>query len=69
MSEHVTAEGVPLRADGTPFPDDPSQWTPEEREYLQSYVFGVNKEDGEERTEVAMVDVPEASGEDGEALA
>jgi hypothetical protein len=68
MTDHITAEGVPLRADGTPFPEDPSQWTPEERQYLESYVFGVNKQDEEEGREVAMVDVPEQT-EDGTAIA
>lgn len=69
MSEYVNEEGVPLRADGTPFPEDSSQWTPEESEYLQNYMFAVNKEDGIEGEEVAMVDVPEGAGDEGGAYA
>jgi hypothetical protein len=63
MTDHLTPEGVPLRADGTPFPEDPNQWTAEERQYLEAYVFGVDKHDEEEGREVAMVDVPEHTGE------
>jgi hypothetical protein len=33
-------QGVPLRGDGTPFPDDPSQWSEAERDYLAQYYFG-----------------------------
>jgi hypothetical protein len=33
-------EGVPLRGDGTPFPDDPSSWSQAERDYLAQYYFG-----------------------------
>lgn len=69
MSEYVTPEGVPLRGDGTPFPEDPDKWSPEERTYLESYAFGVNKTDEVEHLEVAMIDVPEITGEGGQALA
>lgn len=69
MTDHMTAEGVPLRSDGTPFPEDPSQWSEEDRQYLQAYVFGVNKHDEEESPTLAMVDVPEGHGEGGSAVA
>lgn len=65
MSEHVNAEGVPLRSDGTPFPSDPAQWSDEERSYLQTYHFAVNKDVQFGHQEVAMADVPELSGEGG----
>ena len=70
MSEHINAEGVPLRGDGTPFPTDPGQWTPEEREYLEAYFFNGEPQTGIENEQVAMVDVPEISEHgDGSALA
>jgi hypothetical protein len=52
MSRHVTAEGAPLRADGTPFPADPAEWSPEEAEHLEQYWF-----DGELTTTFEVVDV------------
>ena len=64
MSEHVNEEGVPLRGDGTPFPTDPGQWSDEERSYLQTYQFGVNK-DVSFGQEVATADVPELSADEG----
>lgn len=64
MSEHVNNEGVPLRGDGTPFPSDPGQWSEEERSYLQTYQFGVNK-DVQFGQEVATADVPELSADEG----
>lgn len=69
MSEYVTPEGVPLRGDGSPFPEDPNEWSAEERAYLESYAFGVNKTDEVEHLEVAMVDIPAFTGEGGEAVA
>lgn len=68
-SEHVNEEGVPLRGDGTPFPEDPSQWSAEERSYLQTYQFGVNKDFDLEEQEVAQADVPDVSGDGGSAIA
>jgi hypothetical protein len=69
-SEHVNAEGVPLRGDGTPFPEDPSQWSDAERSYLQTYQFGVNKSFELEEQQVAQADVPDVSGgEGGSAIA
>jgi hypothetical protein len=69
-SEHVNEEGVPLRGDGTPFPEDPSQWSDAERSYLQTYQFGVNKSFELEEQEIAQADVPEVSGgEGGSAIA
>ncbi len=59
MTEYANSAGVPLRADGTLFPDDPTHWSDEEREYLQSYVFGVDKHAEIEEQEVAVTDVPE----------
>jgi hypothetical protein len=35
----VNEHGVPLRGDGTPFPDDPSSWSQAERDYLAQYYF------------------------------
>jgi hypothetical protein len=64
VSEHINAEGVPLRGDGTPFPADPSQWTPEEREYLEAYFFNGELRTGIENEQVAMVDVPEIGAPD-----
>jgi hypothetical protein len=69
VSEHISPEGVPLRGDGTPFPADPSQWTPEEREYLETYFFNGEPRTGIEGEQVAMVDVPEIHDGDGSALA
>ena len=68
MTQHVNAEGVPLRGDGTPFPSDPAQWSDEEREYLETYFFNGELETGIEHEQIAMVDVPEQSA-DGEAYA
>ena len=69
-SEHVNEEGVPLRGDGTPFPEDPSQWSDAERSYLQTYQFGVNKNFELEDQQVAQADVPDISGgEGGSAIA
>ena len=70
MSQHVSEEGVPLRGDGTPFPSDPSQWSDEEREYLEQYFFNGDLETGIEEEQVAYADVPEMQEEgDGEAYA
>ena len=69
MSEYISAEGVPLRGDGTPFPADPSQWTKEEREYLETYFFGGEPKTGIEQEQVAMADVPNIEEGDGSALA
>ena len=52
-------EGAPLRGDGTPFPDDPAQWSPEEREYLETYFFNGELQTGIEYVQVSVVDVPE----------
>ncbi|GAA0815839.1 hypothetical protein [Spirilliplanes yamanashiensis] len=68
MTQHINAEGVPLRGDGTPFPSDPAQWSDEEREYLETYFFNGELETGIEHEQIAMVDVPEQAG-DGEAYA
>jgi hypothetical protein len=66
----VNADGVPLRGDGTPFPEDPSTWSDEERSYLEAYAFGVSKQFEFEEQDVAMADVPEVSaGEGGSAMA
>jgi hypothetical protein len=65
MTQHVNEEGVPLRGDGTPFPEDPSQWTPEEREYLATYFLSGELKTSIEHEQVAMVDVPEQSEEGG----
>jgi hypothetical protein len=59
MTQHISEEGVPLRGDGTPFPSDPSEWTPEEREYLETYFFNGELQTGIEQEQVAMVDVPD----------
>ena len=69
MTQHVNAEGVPLRGDGTPFPSDPGQWSDEEREYLETYFFNGELETGIEHEQVAVVDVPEAGDGSGEAYA
>ncbi|RZU51568.1 hypothetical protein EV385_3398 [Krasilnikovia cinnamomea] len=70
MTQHISEDGVPLRGDGTPFPSDPSQWTPEEREYLETYYFTAEPQTGIEEEQVAMVDVPEMDGNsDGSAYA
>ncbi len=69
MTQHVSAEGVPLRGDGTPFPSDPGQWSDEEREYLEQYFFNGELETGIEHEQVAVVDVPEMHSGDGEAYA
>jgi hypothetical protein len=58
----VTQDGVPLRGDGTPFPCDPSQWSPEERQYLETYFFNGELDTGIEYEQVAVVDVPEMTG-------
>jgi hypothetical protein len=69
-SQNVNQEGIPLRGDGTPFPEDPSQWSDAERTYLQTYQFAVNKSFELEGQEVAMADVPDVSGgEGGSAIA
>ena len=69
-SENVNQEGIPLRGDGTPFPEDPSQWSDAERTYLQTYQFGVNKSFELEEQEVAKADVPDVSrGEGGSEIA
>jgi hypothetical protein len=69
MSQHISPEGVPLRGDGTPFPADPDQWSPEEREYLEKYFFSGELQTGIEEEQVAMVDtVPDIEG-DGSAYA
>lgn len=65
MSQHVNEEGVPLRGDGSPFPEDPGQWSEEERAYLQAYQFGVNKDVQFGQPEVAMADVPQLSADEG----
>jgi hypothetical protein len=65
MTQHVNEEGVPLRGDGTPFPSDPSQWSEEEKEYLEQYFFNGELEMGIEEEQVAVVDVPEMT-EDGQ---
>ncbi|GAB1688909.1 hypothetical protein [Krasilnikovia sp. M28-CT-15] len=70
MTQHISEDGVPLRGDGTPFPSDPSQWTPEEREYLETYYFAAEPQTGIEEEQVAMVDVPDMDGHgDGSAIA
>lgn len=66
MSLHVNEEGVPLRGDGTPFPEDPGQWSEEERAYLRAYQFGVSKDVQFGQSQVAMADVPELSADEGE---
>jgi hypothetical protein len=68
MSQYISEDGVPLRGDGTPFPADPSQWSPEEREYLEAYYFGGELQTGIEEEQVAMVDVPDIQ-DDGSAYA
>ena len=55
----MTQDGAPLRGDGTPFPSDPSQWSAEEREYLETYFFNGELSTGIEYEQVAVVDVPE----------
>jgi hypothetical protein len=55
----MTQDGAPLRGDGTPFPNDPSQWSPEEREYLETYFFNGELHTEIEYEQVAVVDVPE----------
>lgn len=59
MTQHVNQDGVPLRGDGTPFPNDPGEWSPEEREYLETYFFNGALETGIEEERVVVVDVPE----------
>ncbi len=68
MTQYVNQEGVPLRGDGTPFPSDPSEWTAEERAYLEQYYFNAELQTDVEEEQVAVVDVPEISG-DGSAEA
>ena len=63
MTQYISDEGVPLRGDGTPFPSDPNEWSPEEREYLQTYFFGGELQTGIEEEQVAMVDVPDMTGD------
>jgi hypothetical protein len=63
MTEYTNSAGVPLRADGTLFPDDPSHWSDEEQEYLQSYVFGVEKHAEIEEQEVAVTAVTDVGGD------
>ena len=59
MSQYVNEEGIPLRGDGTPFPEDSSQWSEEEKEYLQNYYFRGDSQMEMESQEVAEADVPE----------
>ena len=68
MTQYVNEEGVPLRGDGTPFPSDPSQWSDEERAYLEQYFFSGELETNIEDERVATVDVPEMQ-QDGEGQA
>jgi hypothetical protein len=59
MARHITEVGVPLRGDGTPFPHDPSAWTAEERDYLETYFFHGELRTGIDYEQVAVVDVPD----------
>lgn len=63
MSEYIGPNGVPLRHDGTPFPEDPSQWSAEETQYLETYYFGAQAHEDDEHDTVALVDVPDISGD------
>ncbi|MDT4994224.1 MAG: hypothetical protein QOH97_4116 [Actinoplanes sp.] len=70
MTQHITEDGVPLRGDGTPFPSDPGEWSPEEREYLEAYFFNGELQTGIENEQVAMADVPDIEEHgDGSAIA
>ncbi|HEY0640897.1 MAG TPA: hypothetical protein VGD67_24970 [Pseudonocardiaceae bacterium] len=69
MSQHVGPDGVPLRHDGTPFPNDPSEWTEEEKEYMRTYYFGTREEADDEQVTVAAVDVPDIHAGEGGAYA
>ena len=69
MSQHVGPDGVPLRHDGTPFPNDPSEWTDAEKEYMRTYYFGTREQSDDEIVTVAAVDVPEIQGTEGSAYA
>jgi len=55
----MTQDGAPLRGDGTPFPSDPSEWSPEEHEYLETYFFNGELSTAIEHEQVVVVDVPE----------
>ena len=60
MTQYVSAAGIPLRGDGSPFPADPDLWTAEERAYLEQYYFDGELDTGLEHEQIALVDVPEA---------
>jgi hypothetical protein len=64
MIRHINEDGVPLRGDGTPFPADPAEWTPEELAYLRTYYFTAQPQSVIDDEQVATVDVPPI-GDDG----
>ena len=61
--------GHPLRHDGTPFPDDQSQWTEAESQYLQSSWFAANDPSAEEEAGHATIVAPVERPNDGSAIA
>jgi hypothetical protein len=63
MTRYLNGEGAPLRGDGTPFPSDPGEWSPQEREYLEAYYFTGELTSGIEDEQIAVVDVPEMVGD------
>jgi len=69
MTQHVNHEGRPLRHDGTPFPEDDSQWTEAEREYLRTYWFGHQESHDQHADTVAAVDIPEVHHGEGSSIA
>lgn len=57
-------DGKPLRGDGTPFPDDESLWSPEEKAYLAEHYFQVGElGDGQTGPQVALVEPNEIDEE------
>jgi hypothetical protein len=62
----INEQGVPLRGDGTPFPDDPSSWSQAERDYLEKYYFDgleLGHQSGQADATVASVDEIHDDGE------
>jgi hypothetical protein len=61
MVRHISEGGAPLRGDGTPFPSDPDEWTPDERDYLETYFFSGELTADIEIERVTVVDVPDVA--------
>lgn len=60
--------GHPLRHDGSRFPDDQSQWSPEESHYLQASWFPVKEHDNEDVGQAMVVAAAEMPS-DGSSIA